>query len=146
MTGIADVLGQASERRVAIAVWIGEHPVDGSDVAHLLIYPMGHRVADRMRALAGLLGVGPADGAGLVEVAPDTTWLSCMGREVGVHYGESAWLHGPVTAEWAVVAAARGWVILSVGLDGWTGRTADLDRYVSRPSRLYLGRVRVVPE
>lgn len=140
-----DIHGQVGERQVALAGWIGEHPIDGADVAHLLIHPLGHGVADKMRVLAGVLGLA-ADAP--PQVPPDTTWIG-LDEPPGwarIHHGQDAWIGRPATPEWLTIARARHLVVLSLGLDGGSvRRERDIDRYVgtqARRGRLYLGLVR----
>lgn len=140
--GVADILGQASERRVALTGWVGEHPLDGGDIAHLLLYPAGHGIAREMRRLADLLGLAPALAGPPTEVPPDTTRMTVEHGWARLHYGDTAWLRRPVNPEWSDAALARHVIMLTVGQDGWTGRTADLDRYLARGQRLHLGLIR----
>lgn len=140
------VAGQPGERHVMSTGWVGEHPGDGGDVAHLLLYPQGHGVTAHMRTLAAGLGLGPADEP-LRELRPDEVhvWLDDDSR---VHVqgpgGEVAarTVHG----SWWSAATTRGYIILSVGMDPLVWRTGDwtaLDRWLAR-GRHQLGMVEVV--
>lgn len=142
------LLGQAGERHVMATGWIGEHPVDDGDVAHLLLYPAGHGVAGKMRTLAEGLGLGAADaGVPLVEVDPDHAhaWLD---EDSHVHVqgpgGEVAVV--PVQGAWWAAATTRRFLVLSIGHDPLTWRAGDfaaLDRYLARTSRYHVGRIEV---
>lgn len=140
MTDFAAVLGQWSERLIAMTGWIGEHPGDGGDVAHLLVYPTGHSAAASMRAAADMFGLRDALDPPLAQPGPDVAALAI--RDDG---WVSLYAHGqqvaerPVTAEWAEVARARGQVMLTLGWDGYSGRDNELERYLARGRRLSMG-------
>lgn len=143
---VADLHGQLGEQQLAITGWVGEHPGDGGDVAHLLVHPHGHGVADKMRALGVILGLA-VDGAP-AQVPPDTTWIE-LDEPPGwarIHHGDAAWIGRPVASDWLDVARARHMVVLSLALDaGNVTAGAPLDRYIDsqvRRGRLYLGLVR----
>lgn len=141
-------LGQDSDRLLNLTGWIGEHPATGADVANLLLHPLGGGVAGKMRNLAGALGLGRADVGAMTEVPPDTTWATLgdapEGRSVWLHYGDTAWLHRPVTAEWETAATGQRMVLLIVGMDGLHVRgMPDVERYLRRPQRLYTGLIRL---
>lgn len=146
-------LGQAGERRITATGWIGEHPVNGQDVAHLLLYPLGGGVARQMLQLSGALGLTGADAGPMTSVPPDTTWATLgpapEGPSVWLHYGDQAWLHRPVTPEWENAAQHQRMLVLTVSLDTITIRPgrAQLDeigRHLSaRPQRLQIGLVRL---
>lgn len=156
MTGADDptqvvsyLLGQAGEHLLQATGWIGDHPSDGSDVAHLLVQPAGHGAADKIRLLAGGLGCGPALDGTLVDVPPDLAY----GTLADAREGMSVWLstpcapvlHRPVPPDWQTAARAHGWIILTIGMDPYIGRTErDLNRYLSRAHRLYMGRVSLI--
>ena len=125
--------------------WIGEHPQGRGSVAHLLLHPHGDEQAAGMRRVAGLLGLTRADqAAGMPDVPAGTALASLDQLTVSLRYGDAAMLSRPVSAEWAAVAQARRWVILTVGTDGLTQATLSrLDRYLARAGRVYLGRVRL---
>lgn len=144
MSDVASVFGQWTERTIAVTGWIGEHPRDGSDVAHLLIYPTGHGAAAGMRAAAAMLGLVPADTAGdPPTVHADQASLSLTGEGwLQVHVGDSLVAERPITPDWAT-ATRRGWAIVTMGQDGYSGRPQELDRYLSRPGRLRIGRLTV---
>ena len=42
MDEVATLFGQSGEQALVMTGWIGEHPGDGSDVAHLVLHPAGH--------------------------------------------------------------------------------------------------------
>lgn len=141
-------LGQDSERIMALAGWIGEHPTTGADVAHLLLHPLGDGAAAKVRQLADALGLARAGTGAMVDVPPDTAWATiddaAEGRSVWLHYGDSAWIHRPVTPDWEAAAAGQRFVILTAGVDGLHVRSLrDVDRYIARAHRLYTGKVRV---
>lgn len=142
---VADVLGQASERLLVLTGWIGEAPTDGADVAHLLMHPLGHGVADKMRVLAGLLGLGPAtELAALTEVPAEVASVALVtdARDTWaqLHIGEAMVAERPVPPDWQAAARSRGWVILTVGQDPLE-TVRDLDRYLTRSRRLHIGRL-----
>lgn len=127
---IAWVHGQRGERPVALAGWVSTDPVIG-DVAHLLLHPVGHGVADKMRTLAVELGL-PAS-QDMVAVDRDVTWVSWDERDVWVSHDGYRVAQRPVTSEWVRAAAGQGFLDLWVGLDGATILHADdIDRYMTR--------------
>lgn len=134
----------SGDRLVAMTGWIGEHPRDGSDIAHLLIHPLGDGQAARMRQVAELLGLGPAV-TGLVDVPPDTTLARVADTHVSLRYRDSDTIGRPVPAEWVKTALAQRFVIVTVGLDGLAGVPGGsrLDKYLARANRLRVGRIRV---
>lgn len=136
------------DRLVSLTGWIGEHPQDGSDVAHLLLHPLGDGQAQRMRQVAELFGLGPAT-TGLLDVPPDTTLARVAATYVTLRYRDSDTIGRPVPAEWVKTALAQRFVIVTLGMDGLTGVTSSgqrLDRYLARVNRLRIGRVRVLTE
>lgn len=136
------------DRLVGLDGWIGQAPDTGGDVAHLLLHPLGDGNAAQMRAVADVLGLHRGDSPALVDVAPDTTLAHLDDTTVTLRYGDDALLTRPVTGEWDLAARGAGWIILSAGVDGFvmttTGGTDRLDRYLARPKRIWLGRIRLV--
>jgi hypothetical protein len=142
---VASILRQGGEQLLMMSGWIGEHPDDRSDVAHLILYPAGHGVADKMRVLADVAQLARGDAAHLPDVDPDAAALG-ISREGGdvwaqLYLGGTLAAERPITEELAAAAEAQRWVILTMGQDPWDGRTATLDRYLGRTHRLHLGRV-----
>lgn len=134
---VADIFGQDGERRLALTGWIGEHPATGADVAHLLLYPLGHGVADKMRTLADVLGLRPADAGPMTTSTAAYLTVDDDGPHAQIRTADGALLvERPVTPEWAAAARVGAAVVLTAGQDGHTGRAADLDRYLARPRRL----------
>jgi len=139
-------VGQAGERQLMCTGWVGEHPQGGGDVAHLLLYPAGHGVADRMRTLATGLGLGPGDQPlRHLDREEVHAWLD---DDSHVHVqgpgGEVA--ERPVPGAWRSAATTRGYLVLSIGMDPLVWRTGDwdaLDRWLAR-GRHQLGLVDVV--
>lgn len=140
---------QDGEKRVGLAGWIGESPEDGGDFLFLLLHPWAHGIADRMRKVADILGLERGD-QGLPMVPPDTAYLAIGPSDgddaVWLHHGEAGWIHRPMPAVHLDVLRARGEAMLVLGVDGFDGmsRPKDLERYLSRQHRLYLGRLRLV--
>jgi hypothetical protein len=134
---VADILGQDGERRLALTGWIGEHPATGADVAHLLLYPLGHGVAAKMRAVAELLDLrGALAGPVHTSTAAYLT-VDDDGPHAQIRTADTALLiERPVTAEWAVAARTAGQVMLTAGQDGYTGHPRELERYLARGRRL----------
>jgi hypothetical protein len=100
-----------------------------------------------MRALAGLLGLEPADNAArLVDIPTATASLQISrGGEICGLSCTSATASSPNgTTDWARAAEGQGFVILTVGQDPWDGQMATLDRsYLRRANRLHIGRLTI---
>lgn len=145
---IATVLGQAGERLVTTTGWVGEHPGDGDSVAHLLVHPTGHGAAEKMRRLAGMLGLARADTNPdqPVDVPPDTTWATITntgaGETLWLHYGHEAWIQRPVDPDWTTPARARRYIVLTLGTDP-LHTIRDVDAYLARSHRIHLGIIRL---
>jgi hypothetical protein len=129
--------------------WVGEHPGDGGDVAHMLLHPAGHGAAGEMRALATALGLPRADTPVEITRVPTATAAAWIDTDSVVH------LHGPgtqlverpVDGMWWATATTRGYVALSVGMDPllWLpGDWETLDQYLDRRHRYHLGLVDVL--
>lgn len=149
LSPIALALGQDGQRLLALAGWITDMP-DGPG-ANLLLHPLGHGVADRMKRLAEILGLeaaGPA--TPMRDVPPDTAYVAVdvETNEAWLHYGIAAWMNRPVSADWIDAARTRHTVALWLGVDGGTIRTTkDADKYMDRAARrdrIHGGLVRVM--
>lgn len=139
---VASVLGQVGERQMLMSGRIGLHPTAGSDVVHLILYPAGHRVADRMRALADAPALVRIDTGSVADVGPATAAVG-IGREHGEvqaqpHLGDTLVAERPINDDLPAVAEGWGWVNLSVGQNPQNGRRVPLDRYVRRARHLYI--------
>lgn len=115
--------------------WVGVHPHDGGDVAHLLLYPTTAGppdVAAKLRVAAGLYGLRtgapPTVPAEVTSVAVTAGWVQLL------HAGQLV-VERPITAEWSAVAATRGLVLLSLGEEPYDGRADTLDPYLDRMLR-----------
>lgn len=136
---ISYLLRQAGEQRVAATGWIGEHPADHGDVAHLLLYPLGHGIAAQMRAFATGIGFAPALAGPPVTTAVVHLTLDPDGPHVQLRdVDDTLVLERPVSDDWATVATDRGYVMTTIGQDGHTGRAAELGAYLARGKRLYM--------
>ena len=149
---LALILGQRTERRLGMTGWIGEHPDDGRDIAHLLIHPLGHGVADLMRRLADAFGLPRSDAGPMHQIPPDTVYAQLddqdpTGRpEIWIHHGQDAWLHRGITNDFGQVLRERRYAVLWIGIDGATDvdQAAGRERYMRRAHRLYVGLIRVM--
>jgi hypothetical protein len=130
-------VGVDTDRTLSLTGWIGETPE--GDAAFLLLYPNGHGAAARMRQLAETLELAPGPTApppsthqASAEIASDHLILRFPGFETRI----------PVHADYAQTAR-RGWGVLVIGHDGWDGRHAGLDKYLSRQRfrRIHHGRI-----
>ena len=106
---LAWILGQRSETPIAISGWLGEHPEDGRDVAHLIVHPLAVGVADKMRQLAQLLGLAQASTgrsddvqtpAGPPSLTPSTA------KRSGCTTARPPQIHRPIDTEWKQVLRA----------------------------------------
>ena len=92
--------------------WIGEHPVDGSDVAHLLLYPataFDPDTAVKVAALAVVWGMVDAT-AGEPVPTPDL-WVDADARVLH-QPGMTTAFDAPV--DWWTAATAHGLVVVSL--------------------------------
>lgn len=127
--------GQAGEQRVEMTGWIGGHPVTGVDVAHLMVMPQGHGIADRMRQLAEVLELARMD-SGQPLPEPTDTRIVLHDTEVQLWRADRTVAHRDVPGGWRQTAVEQGYVVLSVGTDPLHSM-ADLDRYLRRTHRVY---------
>lgn len=128
-----------SERLIAATGWIGEHPVDREDVAHLLVYPVAPGIGAEMRAAALLLGLRGALAGPPVRVPPDVARLTVAGGWVRLAAAGATALERPVSRDWTVAAAGRGLVMVTLGEDAYSGQPGDLDGYLSVGRGLHMG-------
>jgi hypothetical protein len=134
------VTGLPGARDVALTGWIGDHPADGSDVAHLLLYPVGPGIAEGMEMLAETLSLVRSDGPRMVEVLPEVASMRVVGAHASLVIGDEALLVFPVRAGWRRAAEAHRLVVLSLGLDPLDGVSMPaLDRYTAHCDRVWVG-------
>lgn len=138
---VATLFGQDTEQRVGLTGWIADTPE--GDAAFLLLYPHGHGIAQKMRVLADAAGTRSATIPGIIT--SDTAEVRLTAGEAEVWIRDWSYRR-PVSTEWFALAQQRGWIVLAVGMDGWTGRIGDLDAYTARSSRLFFARVAVTRE
>lgn len=132
--------GLPGPRDVALTGWIGDHPADGSDVAHLLLYPVGPGTAEGMELLAETLGLVRSDGPRMVEVPPELAAVQVRGPWASLVIGGESLPAIPVYAGWRRAAAAHRLVVLSLWLDPLDGVSLpELDRYTARRDRVWVG-------
>ncbi|MEJ5915939.1 hypothetical protein [Pseudokineococcus sp. 1T1Z-3] len=133
--------GQAGERRVEMSGWVGQHPGDGGDQAHLVLAPTGHGGAAGMRQVAEALGLQQITGppapvpASLVHVLVEDDELALV-------LSEDQQLRRPLTEpEWTAAATARGTCVLTAGTDPLLGGPTgdDFDAWIRRTQRLRWG-------
>jgi hypothetical protein len=131
------------DRDLDMTGWIGEHPVNGRDVAHLPLYPNDHGIDTEMSQVASALGLASAvDGPASVPV--EQARVTIRGDIVHVLFGDHGTLVRPVQADWVQAAQDQGIVMVTCGMDPWTGSDVDdLDPYLSRTDRLFIGLLRV---
>jgi hypothetical protein len=127
------------ERLIAATGWIGEHPTDWRDVAHLLVYPVAAGIEEEMLATARLLDLRSATTSELTRVPETVAYLTVRDGWVILMAPGGAALERLVTDEWTVDAARRGYVVVTVGLDPYSGQADELDGYLSRGERLHMG-------
>ncbi|PWV71416.1 hypothetical protein SAMN05421630_115147 [Prauserella marina] len=129
-----------SDRDLLLTGWIGERPDTGRDLAHLLLTPRTSSVdpADMAR-LAAQLGLSPATAGPPVEVEDELSYVLIDRPLIYlVLYDVDDRISRPVDDEW-IRAAKSGTVMLTCGLQPWTGTTiAELDAYLPRAT-LYMG-------
>lgn len=98
---------------LALAVWIGEHPRTGADVAHVLLYPatdLDPEGPAKVTALALLVGAVDANRA---------TEMPTLDAEVDVrgifrYGGEIKPLPNDPADEWSAAALAQGFVVVTI--------------------------------
>lgn len=98
---------------LACTGWVGEHPRNGSDVAHILAYPatdFDPDLAPKIRALAAVWELHEAF-TGIMEHSPvlrvdlDRGVLEVPGQEMVLP---------PLRDEWIAAARAQGFVVVSM--------------------------------
>ena len=141
MSEVAEVFGRWSERLLAVTGWVGAHPVDEEDLAHVLLYPTGSGIADRMREVSTRLGLAEALDRPPEHVPDETALLVVAGPWLQLWTGTALALEMPVNPYWTVAAASRGYAMLTVGEDGYTGRAHDRDAYLAGARHLHFGLV-----
>lgn len=130
--------GVDTDRTVALTGWIGDTPE--GEAAFLLLYPTGGGAEQRMRKLAEVLELRPASAG--APVATHQASATIEGGKLTLRFpGFETTI--PVHADY-IAAARRGWGLLTVGMDEYTGHTlAHHERYVARNgfTRVYFGRI-----
>ncbi|MET9262437.1 hypothetical protein [Amycolatopsis sp. NPDC004079] len=99
-----------------------------------------------MPLVAEVLGlVSIADHPGAPPIVPTVIARAVLdGYGVHIDYSGEANLSHPTTSEWIAAAEDQGVIMLTLGMDPWAGRNLDdLDCYLSRSERLFMGRLRV---
>lgn len=129
--------------RLGVSAWTGEHPVDGSDVAHIMLYPATDTDATRMPQVASVLGLR----RGQPEMVGDDMLQVVLGDVVVRLTMPAAGLDIttlPRDPVWSRAALGQGFVILTLAVDPWDGELAELDAFISRHGRnVFMGMVRV---
>lgn len=141
---VQDHVVSAGRWRVGLTGWLVDD--EKGPVAHLLVYPATAGVERRMGVLAEVMGLVTRDGGaqGLVAVKPDTTHVRLAAGRVSVHYGQAGVIGREAPASWRAAAAARRWVVLTVGEHPWDGRRGSLPPYLDQPCGIAAGAVRVL--
>jgi hypothetical protein len=132
-------------RDVHLTGWVGEHPADGSDVAHLLLYPGAPGIMEGMELLAETLGLVRSDSPQMVSVDPSAAMVTISQHPPVTHLmvGDQE-VTRPVSEEWVAAAAAHGLVVLSLGVDPLSAVSIEaLDAYTERRDRVWVGLVPV---
>jgi hypothetical protein len=129
----------SSDRFIAMTGWVGEHPVDGGDVAHLLLYPTSSDYSTDVRQLSEFLGLGLAS-AQMVEVDPSRCSAS-VAADGWVHLraGADEIAAIPTNALWCAAAEHRKYLMLTLGVAPWNGDHISLEGYVADLGELYMG-------
>ncbi|MCI2421108.1 hypothetical protein MOQ72_27060 [Saccharopolyspora sp. K220] len=132
-------------REILLSGWIGEHPVTGQDVAHLLLAPATGAITELMPLLADALGLQPIAGAP-AQVDPAIAHVALEGQStVRVLYGTGGELVRPITPEWASAALGLRMVMLTCGTQPAPKNTqAALDCYLATAKGLYMGLLSVM--
>ncbi|MBE1580521.1 hypothetical protein ACFORH_39090 [Amycolatopsis roodepoortensis] len=131
-------------RELGLTGWVGEHPINGTDVAHLLLSPRSSTaVAEGVELLAELLGLRPLKNGVMPDIPAVITRAELRGSDVHVLYGDDGDLTRPVTPEWTDAAIKQRFVIVTFGTAPFTGDLAALDRYLERDDRLFVGEIPV---
>lgn len=102
-----------------------------------------------VRIPAERVGLQRLDSGPLVSLAAEeTSFIIEKGAEapaVALVLDQVRWVGRPVSTEWALIAECRGFIIVTMGVDGFPGihREPDpeLDKYLGRILRLYAARV-----
>lgn len=132
--------GLPGTRNVALTGWISDHPADGSDVAHLLLYPTGTGTAEGMELLAETLGLVRSDGPRMAQVPAEVASMRVVGAHASLVIGDDALLAFPVRAGWRRAAEAHRLVVLSLGLDPLDDVSIEaLGRYTAHCDRVWVG-------
>ncbi|MFK0250171.1 hypothetical protein ACIQUM_36180 [Amycolatopsis azurea] len=130
-------------RELFLTGWIGEHPINGTDVAHLLLCPHSTAVAEGVELFAELLQLRPYSDGVMPDIPAVIARVELHGLDVHFFYGDEGDLSRPVPADWADAAANQGFVIVTFGTAPFAGDLAELDRYFERADRLFIGKVPV---
>src|SRR5215217_7237711 len=132
------LMGSDSDSVLAMTGWIGQDP-RGGDIAHLLIYPLRHGVAPKMRLLAQLAGTTPAIDGAPGTVAQDDAHVTIGKEFASLHVGEAGLLERPVSEEWIHAARERRQIVVTIGTQAYSGRPQELEDYLYRIKTLYYG-------
>lgn len=144
----AFIFGQDTERLVGLTGWIGTHPDTGADIAHLLVYPQGSDIGQKMRSLAALYQLAPMSAGTMPEISPEVAHATIDAEPVVRIQPGAGTLHRAVTGDWAVAARAQGAIVLTVGERAlrYDHRRPlrSIDRYLADPSGKYTGLLSVM--
>ena len=124
---------------LAATGWIGEHPVTGADVAHLLLYPATDLDPDspsKLTALALVVGAVPAGAAGalpVIDAEVDVRGLLRFG-------GQIVSLPDDPGGEWSAAAIAQGFVVVTITTEPLAAPgLAEVEALVESGAPLWLG-------
>lgn len=133
-----------SSRDLMLTGWIDEHPVDGFDVAHLLLYPRSSTISAEMPLVVDALGLSAMSAGAMPDVPPSTARVTVDENVIHLLYGDIGDLTRPAAHGWTTAAVKQGFVIVTCGTDPLHGGGDALDDYFSSPDRLAWGRLRLV--
>lgn len=132
--------------------WVGQHPVTGDDVAHLLLYPatgLGE-TTDRIMALtAEEWGLADAMRATALPTTP--LGIDLHRREIAIPDGGGSLPLPPLNEEWIAAATGQCFVVLTVtSMPLSVPGIADIDQLLAdvfgMSGRVWSGQARVLAD
>ena len=131
----------AMECDLALSGWVRDHPLDGRELAHLLLYPISPGHEEQLDRLGKSLGLAiPSSRMTDVDREQASAQLTLDGR-VHLLIGQLREFTAMPTVGWIEAASRRGHVMLTLGQQAWNGDDLLLGAYLADSAFLRMGLV-----
>lgn len=128
---------------VDAAGWVSPDPDIGTETAVLMFNPHKNGHARTMRAFAELLGYDVADSPAPMPQLSDTVITVGKQGHLKLFSAERFIVEFTMSQDWVRLAEESQFVVVMIGLDGFTGRPEDLPRYAQRDGRFHTAGITV---